>query len=155
MSSWKTWTALALLMGICPQCTVGGETFAIISLKLDGSDVTLLAEDPKQNYGSVDISNDGKMIAFDAWPLPTFVNTNQWILVASVDGKNKRKVIKGGIPKWSPDDKLIAFQDYVNGVAVVQPDGGGKELVSPGNGGCEAEMDWPFWNGAATFRSLT
>ena len=134
MISWKMLVVLMLVVGSYHRSAAGAETFAIISLNLDGTDVALLAEDPKQNYGSVDVSNDGKMIAFDAWPLPTFVNTKQWIIVAKVDGKNKRKVIKGGMPKWSPDDKLIAFQDYVNGVAVAQPDGGGRELVSPENG---------------------
>lgn len=116
-----------------PQFVEGVETYAIISMKLDGSDVRMHAVDPTQNYGSVDISPDGKMLAFDA-SLPKFVNTDQWILITTIDGAKKRKVIKGGMPKWSPAGRLIAFQDYVNGVAVVDPDGSGKEPVSPRHG---------------------
>ncbi len=132
-NKWK-FMILAFIAWTQPIQATAAETFAIISLKLDGTDLQMLASDPKQNLGSVDVSPDGKRIAYDAWPLPKFVNTNQWIYVANIDGSKQKKIIKGGIPKWSPDSQLIAFQDYVTGVAVVQPDGGGKELVSPNNG---------------------
>ena len=94
--------------------------WAIVSLNLVGSDVRMVAAAPELNFGSAAISNDGKLVAFDSWPPPKFENTNQWIYVASIDGKNMHRVAKGAMPKWSPDDKSLAYQDYVNGVAVVQ-----------------------------------
>jgi Tol biopolymer transport system component len=122
-----------LLSVVCKGNTWAA-TYAIVSLNLDGSDVKVIAQDPEWNYGSASVSHDGKRIAFDAWPVPEFSSLKQWICVADINGKGMKKVIKGAMPKWSPDDTLIAFQDYVNGVAVSQLDGTGKEVVYQGCG---------------------
>ncbi len=124
-------TFAALFAGACQAAN----TCAIYSSKLDGSDRQLVYADPKLNFGSVDVSPDGKMVAFDSWPLNGLSPSTQQIYICNIDGTGYRAVAKGGMPDWSPNGELLAFQDYVTGVVTVGIDGKGKETVSDSNTG--------------------
>ena len=131
----QIWLAgvIAMLMSMAFPCLAWAvNTYAIYSMKLDGSDRRLVYADPNMNFGSVDVSPDGKMVIFDSWPLTGFDPTTQQSFACNIDGSNFRAIAKGGMPKWSPDGRTIAFQDYTTGVAVIDIDGTGKETVAMG-----------------------
>ena len=104
------------------------EPFAIFSMNLDGTDLRCVASDPNLNYGSVDVSPCGKRLAFDSWPNP-YKEAEQWIWTCTARGTDIAKVLRGGMPKWSPDGKRIAYQDFSRGVTICEPDGKAQEHV--------------------------
>lgn len=131
-------------------------SLAIHSLKLDGTDLKIHVADPKLSFGSVAVSPDGKLLAFDSWPASRFDQSKQFIHVCDLKGEQMRKVTLGAMPKWSPDGELIAFHEYLKlkGSLIIEPSGKGRELVaekkgSPTwlNGGKSVAMvDWGLTN---------
>lgn len=85
--------------------------FQIFVGNADGSDMKRLVElDEYQSQGSPDWSNDGKLIAFDAWkPQNGERFSNGHIIVVDADGKNPRDLGPGNTPSFSPQGRRVAY----------------------------------------------
>jgi Tol biopolymer transport system component len=85
-------------------------------------------------------SRDGKQLVFEAGSGDTF-----GIYVVNIDGSNLRRLsATGRSPRWSPDDKYIAFRSYTNHYAVhiISPDGTDEHPVTYGNGVTDTTHMW-------------
>jgi len=99
----------------------------------DGSEMKPLLDiaDYKMQ-GSPTWSQDGKLIAFDAWrPRLGEKNSDSKIVVVNADGSNPRVLGDGAMPSFSPRHNRIAFSRYAPnyGVWVMSVEGPEKELV--------------------------
>jgi len=82
--------------------------------------------------GSPTWSQDGKLIAFDAWrPRLGETNVNSKIIVVSADGTGAKVLGDGAMPSFSPRHHRIAFCRYSPnyGIWVMSAQGPEKELV--------------------------
>ncbi len=82
--------------------------------------------------GSPTWSQDGKLIAFDAWrPRLGETNVNSKIIVVSADGTGAKVLGDGAMPSFSPRHNRIAFCRYSPnyGIWVMSVEGPEKELV--------------------------
>jgi Tol biopolymer transport system component len=82
--------------------------------------------------GSPTWSQDGKLIAFDAWrPRLGEKNTDSKIIVVSADGSGAKVLGDGAMPSFSPRHNRIAFCRYTPnyGIWVMSSEGPEKELV--------------------------
>lgn len=103
----------------------------------DGSDMQpLLKPQPEiaeyRMQGSPTWSQDGKLIAFDAWrPSRGETSSEAKIIVVNADGTGGRVLGDGAMPSFSPRHNRIAFSRYAPnyGVWVMSSDGPEKELV--------------------------
>jgi TolB protein len=99
----------------------------------DGSSMKLLIE--KSEYrmqGSPTWSQDGRLIAFDAWrPGMNEKFTDAKVLVVNADGTGLKVLGDGMMPSFSPRHNRIAFsrQEPNYGVWVMSSEGPEKELV--------------------------
>ena len=74
-------------------------------------------------------SPDGKQIAF----VKNYAD-DEWIWTIKPDGRDARRIAKGGDPSWSPDGRRIAFSRYLGGVSqgevfVMNSDGTGQHRL--------------------------
>ena len=125
-------------------------SLAIHSIKIDGTDLELHVADPKLSFGSVAVSPDGKLLAFDSWPASGFDQSKQSIHICELTGKKIRKLSLGAMPKWSPDGDMLAFHEYLKlkGSLVIELSGDGRELITEKKGS-------PFWtNGGKSLAML-
>lgn len=77
------------------------EEIKIASLKPDGTQFKYISDG-----AMADVSSDGSKIAY--------VNNGIWI--ANIDGSNQKNIQKTGFhPLWSPDGKVLGFENYING----------------------------------------
>jgi len=99
----------------------------------DGSDMQRLTDLPEyQSQGSPCWSQDGKLIAFDAWrPQQGEKNYDAQIVLVNADGSSPRVLSDGAMPSFSPKAKRIAFSRYSpnSGVWVMSAEGPDQELV--------------------------
>jgi Tol biopolymer transport system component len=99
----------------------------------DGSGMKLLVEmTDYRMQGSPAWSQDGKLIAFDAWrPDLGEKNTESKIIVVNADGSAPRILGDGAMPSFSPRHNRVAFTRYQPnyGVWVMSIEGPDKELV--------------------------
>ncbi|MBV8073298.1 MAG: PD40 domain-containing protein [Acidobacteriaceae bacterium] len=92
----------------------------------------------------LDFSRDGKWIAYDQYPEGTL-----WR--ATADGSERQQLtfppLKALWPRWSPDQKYIAFTGLQHGASriYVMPSGGGNpRQVTHGESGGDGDID-PTW----------
>jgi TolB protein len=99
----------------------------------DGSGMKLLVEKTEYRMqGSPTWSQDGKLIAFDAWrPALEEKNTDSKIIIVNADGGDLKVLGDGAMPSFSPRHQRIAFSRYHpnNGVWVMSIEGPEKELI--------------------------
>ena len=99
----------------------------------DGSGMKPLLEKTEyRTQGSPCWSQDGKLIAFDAWrPGLGEKSTDSKIVVVNADGSDPKVLGDGAMPSFSPRTKRIAFSRYEPnyGVWVMSSEGPEKELV--------------------------
>jgi TolB protein len=82
--------------------------------------------------GSPTWSQDGKLIAFDAWrPALVEKNTDSKVIVVNADGSDPKILGDGAMPSFSPRHNRIAFSRYEPnyGVWVMSSEGPESELV--------------------------
>jgi hypothetical protein len=82
--------------------------------------------------GSPTWSQDGKLVAFDAWrPKLGETSNDAKIVVCNADGTGARVLGDGAMPSFSPRRQRIAFSRYSPnyGVWVMSSEGPDKELV--------------------------
>ncbi|HEY2411776.1 MAG TPA: hypothetical protein VGI40_06020 [Pirellulaceae bacterium] len=110
----------------------------------DGSGMKLLLEKTEYRMqGSPTWSEDGKLIAFDAWrPGIEEKFTDAKILIVNADGTGLKVLSDGMMPSFSPRHNRIAFsRQHPNyGVWVMSSEGPDKELVQIDEHGWGA--DW-------------
>ena len=98
-------------------------------MKIDGTQLRRLAEVEGFNkHGSPHWSHDGRRLAFDVSEGP---GGAQKSLVVDVDGKGLQSVGDFVMPRWSPDDKQLAFHNW-RGLWVQNVDGKGRERLADG-----------------------
>jgi len=99
----------------------------------DGSGMKLLVDLPDYTaQGSPCWSQDGKLIAFDAWrPKLNETNTDSKIILVHGDGSEPKVLGDGAMPSFSPRHNRIAFSRYEPnyGVWVMSVEGPEKELI--------------------------
>lgn len=140
---WRLLTGLAVLLAaelIAPrlhaqQAVANSEEFdnRIFVCKPDGSQMKPLLDiaDYKMQ-GSPTWSQDGKLVAFDAWRPRTGETSNDAkIIVVNADGTNAKVLGDGAMPSFSPRHNRIALSRYAPnyGVWVMSSEGPDKELV--------------------------
>ncbi len=101
---------------------------AIFVMKLDGSQIRRLEVAGYKLHGGPDWSHDGKRIAFDASDGP---GGAQRSFIVAVDGRALESLPEFINPRWSPDDKQLAFHNWRN-VWVQNIDGKGRERLADG-----------------------
>ena len=77
--------------------------FDIYSMDADGGNLLRLTEHEERDQRAV-WSPDGQEIAFESQR-----DGDKSIWLMDADGSNKRRVVEGREPSWSPDGKIIAF----------------------------------------------
>ena len=94
----------------------------IYSVKIDGSEYTLLSKGESPGGFQMSLSHDGKMIAY--------VEGDKGIITMNIDGTIKKQLtfgIQALYPSWSPDGNKIAFVIYARDGSVniftINPDG--------------------------------
>ena len=102
--------------------------------KADGTELRLLSEELSEYdpQGSPDWSQDGKLIALDAWRSGRGEGVSDArIIVVEADGENPRDLIDGAMPSFSPRAQRIAFSRYApnRGVWVMNSAGPEKGLA--------------------------
>ena len=99
----------------------------------DGSGMKPLLELPDYTMqGSPTWSQDGTLIAFDAWrPKLGETSNDSKIIVVNADGTNPRVLGDGAMPSFSPRHNRITYSRYTPnyGVWVMSSEGPEKELV--------------------------
>ena len=94
---------------------------------IDGSEMKRLTElEEYQFQGSPEWSQDGTLIAFDAWkPQKGEDLHDSQIVVVNADGSNPRVLCDGAMPSFSPRAKRIVFSRYSpnRGVWVMSSEG--------------------------------
>src|SRR6266850_923362 len=77
----------------------------------DGSGMKPLLDMPDYKMqGSPTWSQDGKLIAFDAWrPRLNETNTDGKVILVNADGTNPKVLADGAMPSFSPRHNRIAF----------------------------------------------
>jgi len=101
----------------------------------------LLEKTEYRTQGSPAWSQDGKLVAFDAWrPALGEKSTDSKILVINADGSDPKVLGDGAMPSFSPKSKRIAFSRYEPnyGVWVMSIEGPEKELVQLDESGWSA-----------------
>jgi hypothetical protein len=81
-------------------------------------------------------SPDGKQLVFHEWIGNWSGNVH--LVIVNADGSNRRQIVEGIRPAWSPKANLIAFDSCRGtscGVFVVQPNGQGLRQVTSDGGG--------------------
>jgi Tol biopolymer transport system component len=110
----------------------------------DGSGMKPLVDLPDYTtQGSPTWSQDGTLIAFDAWrPKLGETNQNSKVIVVNADGTNPRILGDGAMPHFSPRHNRIVFSRYSPnyGIWVMSIEGPEKELVLVDESGWSA--DW-------------
>ncbi len=116
-----------------PAAATPEQDNVIYVCKPDGSDMKQFVDLPDYRaQGSPTWSQDGKLVAFDAWrPKLGERNSDSKIVVCNADGSNPRILGDGAMPSFSPRHNRIAFSRYSPnyGVWVMSSDGPDKELV--------------------------
>lgn len=86
-------------------------SFQIFVGNADGSDMKRLVDlDEYQSQGSPDWSDDGALIAFDAWkPQHGERYSNGHVFVVNADGTNPRDLGPGNTPSFSPQGRRVAY----------------------------------------------
>jgi len=95
----------------------------------DGLNVRILASNANDNSNyAPSVSPDGTRIVFDH----DLRGPNEvWIM--NLDGSDKRFVVEGRCPAWSPDSKQIAFSVDGSDVSVINADGTGLHTIFHSN----------------------
>ncbi len=81
----------------------------IFVMDANGSHITRLTEHPERDERAI-WSPDGTTIAYVSQR-----DGDVAIWLMDIDGGNKRKLVKGREPSWSPDSEKIAFVSFVSG----------------------------------------
>ena len=119
---------LAIALGLAAPIEAADPARAIFVMKLDGTQLRRLAEVEGFNkHGSPHWSHDGRRLAFDV----SGPGGAQKSLVVDVDGKGLQSVGDFVMPRWSPDDKQLAFHNW-RGLWVQNVDGKGRERLADG-----------------------
>ena len=102
---------------------------AIFVMRVDGSQVRrLVAVDGFKTHGAPNWSHDGRRLAFDAAEGPAGAQRS---FIIAVDGSSLQSVADFVNPRWSPDDKQLAFHNW-RGLWVQNIDGKGRERLADG-----------------------
>ncbi|OQY99894.1 MAG: hypothetical protein B6D41_00545 [Chloroflexi bacterium UTCFX4] len=86
---------------------------------LSFGDTVSFGENLNDPIGPVDWSPDGKYLAISQWD-GDWINDEKgnpawevtWITLVSPDGKTAKPLVRGFMPRWSPDGKWIAYLAY-------------------------------------------
>jgi Tol biopolymer transport system component len=98
-------------------------------MNADGSELNQVTQPmPEyQSHGSPDWSPDGKRIAFDGW---TGNPSSSRVFVVNDDGTGLRDLGIGIMPTFSPDGDQLAFTWSGRGMAIMNFDGTGCEVIT-------------------------
>jgi Tol biopolymer transport system component len=98
-------------------------------VNVDGSRLRPFARTPGLTCGSPDWSPNGKLLAYDTWPLGQPLQASQ-IAVSRSDGTQQRLIGPGAMPSWSPDGAQIVCHTYnPETIVVMNADGSGREVI--------------------------
>jgi TolB protein len=126
-----------------PAAATPEQDNVIYVCKPDGSDMKPFVDLPDYRaQGSPTWSQDGKLVAFDAWrPKLGERNSDSKVVVCKADGSNPRILGDGAMPSFSPRHNRIAFSRYSPnyGVWVMSSEGPDKELALLDETGWSAE----------------
>jgi hypothetical protein len=101
----------------------------VFVMNADGSELNQVTQPmPEyQSHGSPDWSPDGKRIAFDGW---TGNPSSSRVFVVNDDGTGLRDLGIGIMPTFSPDGDQLAFTWSGRGMAIMNFDGTGCEVIT-------------------------
>lgn len=102
-------------------------------INVDGTGLARFADTSGYICGSPDWSPNGKLVAYDTWPVEKQLRDSQ-IAVIRADGTERRLLGPGAMPSWSPDGKQLVFHVYGSGnetdhIVVMNADGTGRETI--------------------------
>ncbi|MEZ6121885.1 MAG: DUF1583 domain-containing protein [Planctomycetaceae bacterium] len=117
----------------------------LMTMNVDGSDLKAITKPipgvPGQ--GSPDWSPDGKWIVFDGWQ-GTAEKTHMYRVTSDGDGSEVRDLGFGTMPTYAPDGRTLAFTWGGHGMAIMDPDGENREVISSDGWGAQYSPDGKF-----------
>ena len=117
---------------------VSGNQWDIWVMDADGSNLSNVTKSESDEWWAV-WSPDGTFIAFATGT--SVISDDHDIYVMRADGSDKRFLVKGNIPSWSPDGRYIAYVNEYGRISVVDSDGSNMRILADAFVG---EL-WPVW----------
>ena len=125
---WKNFRIAAEELMLLPDQSIRQKGVVFV-MKADGSELKQITQamPAYQSHGSPEWSPDGKRIAFDGW---TGSPSSSRVFVVNNDGTGLKDLGIGIMPTFSPGGDQLAFTWSRRGMAIMNVDGTGREVIT-------------------------